>query len=75
MKITSKKKTGDEDIAFKESIEGLTEFNCDISILNLKAQIESLPSEEIEIHFGGNEDSIKIIDKNITQIVSLMNEE
>lgn len=75
MKITSKKKTGDEDISYKEKVEGLTEFSCNVSILNLKSQLESLPGEEIEIHFGGNEDSIKIIDNNITQIVSLMMEE
>lgn len=75
MKITSQKKTGDEDVKYVKAIEGLTEFNCSVSILNLKAQIESLPDEEIEIQFGGAEDSIKIIDKNITQIVSFMMED
>lgn len=75
MKITSQKKTGDEDIKYKEAIKELTEFNCSVSILNLKSQIESLPDEDIEIYFGGCEDSIKIVDKNITQIVSFMMED
>ena len=76
LNITNAKKTSDEIISYVTAPgEDLTEFNCIINILHMKEQLEALPSKEITIHFGGSDRAIKVVDGDITEIISLMNGE
>lgn len=76
LNITNAKKTSDENISYVKAPEGdLVEFNCIINILHMKEQLEALPSKEITIYFGGSDRAIKVVDGDITEIISLMNGE
>ena len=75
MIITSKKNNGSENIEYtKANTNDLVEFNCKVDIVSLKSQIDSLNSEEIELHFGGNDRLISIKDGDITHILALEEE-
>lgn len=74
--LTSIKKTGDESVEYKKKPEGdLVAFSCLVNIEHLKEQLEALLSEDVIVQFGGADNALKIIDGNITQIISLMDGE
>lgn len=49
-------------------------FNCLVDIEMLKAQIETISTDEVIIEYG-QEASIKIVDGNVTHIISLLEKE
>lgn len=72
LKITSVKKTADEDIKYiTAEVTDLAEFNCSIGINDLKQQLSVLPDDQIEIRFGGSDNAIGINDGEIREIVCL----
>lgn len=77
LNISNVKKTSSEDIDYIKVIDEdtINEFKCAINIVNLKQQLEALPSNEIITHFGGSDRAIKISDGDITEIISLMRDE
>lgn len=46
-------------------------FNCLVDIEMMKAQIETISTDEVEIQYG-QEKSIKIVDGTISHIISLL---
>lgn len=73
LNITNAKKTSDENINYiKAPEQDIVEFNCTVSIKDMKEQLDSLPSNEIALYFGGSDKAIKVVDGDIIEIVSLM---
>lgn len=73
LNITNAKKTSSEDIPYCKPLkQDLIEFNAVINIISMKEQLEALVSKDISIFFGGSDAIIKVIDGDITQIISLM---
>ena len=70
--LSSKKSSGKELIKFIES-ENFKPYTCCIDIEMLRSQLASLVSEQIYLYYG-SEIAIKLEDKNITQIVALLDE-
>lgn len=76
LKVTNQKKTCDENIEYvSKNISDLVELPCIINIEYFKAQLDVMPSDEIEFRFGGSETSLAMIDGAITQVVALLGEE
>lgn len=67
--IESKQATGNELIKYAES-SNFVPFTCCIDIELLKAQIQALQTETIEMHYG-NDTAIKLTSGAIVQIISL----
>ena len=70
--LSSKKSSGKELVKFIES-EDFKAYNCCIDVEMFRCQLASLPSDEIYMYYG-NDIAIKMEDKNIVQIVALIDE-
>lgn len=76
LKVTNQKKTCDETIEYvSKNVSDLVELPCIINIEYFKAQLDVLPSDEIEFRFGGSDTSLAMVDGAITQVVALLGEE
>lgn len=76
LNITNVKETCNEDINYTNSLDDqFKEFKCIINIVHLKEQLEALISDEVEIYFGASDKAIKIVDGDIIEIISLMQDE
>ena len=73
-KITSQKSNAVEDIAYEADSKELTEFECLVDIDMLRAQVESVSTELVELHYGQPK-SLKIVDGNCTLVVSLLDKD
>lgn len=67
--ISSKKSSGTEVVEYKSS-ENFKDFTCCIDIEMLKSQIKAHSVDMLEVHYG-EDNAIKIIDANVTQIIAL----
>lgn len=73
LQISSKSSSGIELIEYTES-KKFKSFTCMIDIIALTAQVKAQASDVVTIHYG-EDNAIKMTDGNLTQIVSLMQEE
>lgn len=71
--FSSKKSSGTESVKFEESNNALESFFCCINVEMLKSQLETFSSESIMLYYG-SELAIKLTDKNITEIIALIDE-
>lgn len=71
--LSSKKSSGQELIPFISS-ENFAPYTCCIDIEMLRSQIASSDDEDLELYYG-SEIAIKITNKNITQIVALLQDD
>lgn len=67
--ISSKKSSGTEVVEYKSS-ENFKDFTCCIDIEMLKSQIKAHSVDMLEVHYG-EDNAIKIVDANVTQIIAL----
>ena len=72
--IRSQKSNAEETVEIEGSLDPDDRFNCLADIEMLKAQIETISTDKVEIHYG-QETSIKIVDGNTTHIISLLEKE
>lgn len=68
--ISSKKSNGVETLAYIDS-KDFKPYTCLIAIDGLTQQIKANKADSIEVQYG-NENSIKIVDGNITQVIALL---
>ncbi len=71
--LSSKKSSGQELIPYISS-ENFSPYTCCIDIEMLRSQIVTQDSEDIELYYG-SEVAIKMVNKNITQIVALLQDD
>lgn len=71
--LSSKKSSGKELISFIES-NNFAPYTCCIDIEMLRSQIATCEDETIELHYG-SEIAIKLVNKNIIQIVALLEDD
>ena len=71
--LRSKKSSGEELIPFIES-NNFNPYTCCIDIEMLRSQIATCEEDTIEIHYG-SEIAIKLVNKNIVQIVALLEDD
>lgn len=67
--VSNKNRSSNEKIEYKDSKKH-KDFDCVIDVEFLTTQIKAYASDVIEMHYG-KENSIKLVDGNITQIVAL----
>ena len=72
--IRSQKSNAEEIIEIAGSLEPDDRFNCLIDIEMLKAQVETVSTDVVEIAYG-QDTSIKIVDGNVIHIISLAQKE
>lgn len=70
--ISSKQSNGVETIPYIES-KGFKPYTCKLDITALSKQIKANGSDTIELHYGNN-NSVKIVDDSITQVIALLDE-
>lgn len=77
VKVTNKKGTCDEVLKYEEKklSENFVEINTPLNIEWLKALLSVLPGEVLEFQFDNTDRAVKIVDGNISQIISIMGEE
>lgn len=79
IKISNKSNTAMEIVPYigEVSMESLDEpYTCVINTVQLKAQITSLTSDVVEIHFAHEENvCIKFVEENVTKITALVDDE
>lgn len=68
--FSSKKSSGQELIPFISS-ENFSSYSCCIDIEKLRSQIATQDCDELELYYG-TEIAVKLVNKNITQIIALM---
>lgn len=73
LQISSKSSSGIEMIDYMES-KKFKSFTCMIDIMSFATQVKAQSSDAVTIHYG-EDNAIKMTDGNLTQIVSLMQEE
>lgn len=73
LQISSKSSSGVEIIPYSES-QNFKDFTCMIDIESLIAQIKAQVTDVIMLYYG-KDNSIKMVDGNLTQILALMEEE
>lgn len=71
--LSSKKSSGQELIPYISS-ENFSPYTCCIDIEMLRSQVVTQDSEDIELYYG-SEVAIKMVNKNITQIVALLQDD
>lgn len=71
--FSSKKSSGQELIPFVAS-ENFAPYTCCIDIEMLKSQIATQDEDNVELHYG-SEVAVKMVTKNIVQIVALMEDD
>ena len=72
--IRSQKSNAEEIIEIEGSLEPEDRFNCLIDIEMLKAQVETILTDVVEIAYG-QDTSIKIVDGKVIHIISLAQKE
>lgn len=74
VKVTNLKGTCDEVLTYEEKAlaENFVEITAVLNIEWLKQLLSVLPGEVIEFQFDNTDRAIKIVDGNITQIISIM---
>ncbi len=73
MMVSSKASTGTELLPYIES-KKFKDFVCSIDIEMLSAQVKAQTTDNIELWYGEN-NAIKFVDGNVTQIVALLEDE
>lgn len=71
--FSSKKSSGAEVVPYISSI-AFADFTCCIDIEMLKSQITTQDTDELELHYG-SEIAVKFVNKNITQIIALIEDD
>jgi hypothetical protein len=71
--ISSKKSDSSELLSYIKS-ENFTAFKCCVDIPQFKAQLDSIPTDEVKIWYG-NDNAIKLEAGNIVQIISLLEDD
>lgn len=71
--VRSKASNGTELIPYKES-KDFQDFVCIVDIVMLQSQIKAQISDVVELYYG-EDNAIKMVDGNVTQIVSLLEDE
>lgn len=71
--FSSKKSSGQELIPFIES-ENFSPYTCCIDIEMLKSQISTHDTEQLDLYYG-SEVAVKLVNKNTTQIVALLEDD
>ena len=71
--FSSKKSSGQELVPYISS-ENFEPYTCCIDIEMLRSQISTQDAEEIELYYG-SEVAVKMVNKNITQIVALLQDD
>lgn len=66
--LSTKKTTGTEKILYS-SVNNFKDFKCSLDVTMLKDQLDVLSNEVIEMWFG-NDDSIKLVDGKVSQIIA-----
>ena len=69
--VRSQKSNAEEIVDIEGSLDPENRFNCLADIEMLKAQIETISTDIVEIHYG-QDTSIKLLDGNCTHIISLL---
>lgn len=72
LQVSSKASSGVELIPYIES-ENFIDFTCSVDIEILTSQIKAQATEKVELYYGLDE-AIKMVDGNVTQIISLMDD-
>lgn len=67
--VSSKQSNGIETITYLES-KNFKPYTCMIDVLMLTQQVKANRADTIQIQFG-NDNSIKIVDDNVTQVIAL----
>ena len=73
VKVTSKKSSSVEVIAYQES-KDFAPFICCVDIPMLKAQIDANPGEAIELWYG-HDSAIKMTSGKVTQVIALLEDD
>lgn len=73
IKVTSRKSSSDELIPYVEST-GFQDFKCCIDIPMLKAQVDVIPGETLELCYG-NDSAIKLVSGKVAMVVGLLSED
>lgn len=73
VKVTSKKSSSVEVIAYNESTN-FVPFLCCVDIPMLKAQIDANPGEMIELWYG-HDSAIKLVSGKVTQVIALLEDD
>lgn len=71
--IHSKKEASTETINYIES-KDFNAFVCCVDIPAFKEQLQAIPEDTVEIHYG-NENAIKLVCGKVTQIIALLEDE
>ena len=71
--FSSKKSSGTETVPYISSLD-FSDFTCCIDVEMLKSQISAQSGEAIEIHYGFDK-ALKMVDRNIIQIVAFMQDD
>lgn len=71
--LSSKKSSGQELIPYSESTD-FAPYTCCIDIEMLRSQIASIDAEELNLYYG-SDIAIKLVNKNVTQIVALLQDD
>ena len=71
--LSSKKSSGSELIPFISSTE-FKDYTCCIDIEMLKTQISTQDTDELNLYYG-SDIAIKLVDKNVTQIIALVEDD
>lgn len=76
IKISNKANTAMEVVPYIGEVSMTEPYTCVINTMQLKAQITSLTSDVVEIHFAHPEDiCIKFVEENVTKITALVDDE
>lgn len=73
IQFSSKRTNGVESLEYKTSL-GHVEYSCCIDIEIFKSQVAAQEGEVVELWYG-NESAIKMVSGNITQIISLLEDD
>lgn len=71
--ISSKQSNGIESVKYLEKVKKFKAFTCMIDITMLIDQIKANESETIELQYG-NDQSIKIVNDKVTQVIALLDD-
>lgn len=71
--VSSKKSSGQELIPYVTS-ENFADYTCCINIEMLRSQVATSSEDEIELHYG-SDIAVKLVNKNVVQIVALLEDD
>lgn len=73
IKVTSKKSSSVEVLSYTES-KAFSPFVCCVDIPMLKAQIDVIPGETVEVHYG-HDSALKLKTEKVIQIIALLEDD